>query len=74
MSKVAKLMTGLSDSEFLDRTLLPTGSRMDVFYPKGAVPRQSARVFGGKLVGPEDLNDKRRQLRENIPPALRIEK
>jgi len=72
MSRAAQRITGLSSSELVLAEVPAARSASDVSYPRGVVVRQNVRAFAKKIVGPEDLNDKRRALLHNVPPALRL--
>jgi len=71
---IIKRLTGMTDKEIFEADIPTTSSVRDIFYPKGITPRQSVRVWAHKLVGPEDLNEKREQLRKNTPAALQLPK
>ena len=74
MSKIAERITGLNSQELFESDFPSINSVKDVCYPAGAEVRQSVRAYTGLLIGPGDLNEVRKQLRNNTPKALRLPK
>jgi hypothetical protein len=68
---LAKRLTGMDERAFYSADLPNVRSAKGVFYPKGVSVRQNIRAYMGLIVGPEDLNSKRRELLKNIPAALK---
>jgi len=74
MSKIAQRITGYSERDFFMAESRPTSSAHDFFIPGGITVRQSIRAYSGNIVGPEDLNPERENLRKNIPDSLKVRK
>ena len=72
MSRAAQRITKMTGKRLVESELPPARSAKDVVYPRGVVVRQNVRAYAGKIVGPADLNEKRRDLLKNVPPALRM--
>ena len=71
MSRIAKLLTGMTDREFFEATPPTVGSAEAFFVPRGVSPRQSVRIAAGMIEGIEDRNPRRAELRSKVPSALR---
>ena len=68
MSGIVKKITGMSDSDFLCEEL-DFNPKRGMFFVAGVPARQSVRVFGGKIIGSCDLEEKRKSVLRS-PRAL----
>lgn len=68
---LAERLTGMNDKDIFSSDLPNVRTSRGVVYPKNVSVRQNIRAYVGLIVGPEDLNNKRRELLKNIPPALK---
>lgn len=66
MSAIARRLTGMTEKELREYNFPSVKSIRDVF---GAT-HKDVRIFAGLIIGPEDLDKKRKELRNNIPKAL----
>ena len=71
MSRIAQRLTGYSPKEFFEAELRPTSSAHDFCVPDGIRVRQSIRAYSGNIIGPEDMNPEREDLKKNIPDSLK---
>lgn len=71
MSNIAQRITGLSEKDLIEIDFSTSNSTVDLWFPDGVKVRQSVRVYAGMIIGPADLNEERKKLKEYIPPALR---
>lgn len=68
MSGIVKKITGMSDSDFLCEELNFNPKR-GMFFMAGVPARQSVRIYGDKIIGPCDLEEKRKSALKS-PRAL----
>jgi hypothetical protein len=68
---IAQRLTGMDEKAFFSVDLPNIRSAKNVSYPHGVLARQNVRAFVGLIVGPKDLNQKRQELQNSIPPALK---
>lgn len=69
MSIIARRITKMSEADFLCEDI-SANSNKNMFFVAAVKARQSARVFGRKLIGPGDLESKRKSL-SRTPRALK---